>query len=198
MPDRSGRLAGAPRSRVRFLFRLGRPSLQGSSRDAGVDLGHSRGLGELRPEGGGDRRPGGERSRRGAHSGARRGQRRAGIPRARGRLDIRTRQGGARTVIHIQSRSPRDRAAAEVDEPARFGRIRMGARVPRESCCAIVPPPGGTGVRPPRAALMGARARPGCRRLGTLEGRAGNGRPRPDHAGLAPGQPRPRQFPQGN
>jgi 3-methyladenine DNA glycosylase AlkD len=48
--------------------------------------------------------------------GARRGQRRAGIPRARGRLDIRTRQGGARTVIHFQSGSPRDRTAAEVDE----------------------------------------------------------------------------------
>jgi hypothetical protein len=80
-------------------------------------LGHSRGLGELRPEGGGDRRPGGERSRRGAHSGAWRGQRRAGIPRTRGRLDIRWRQGAASTVIRIQSRSPRDRRAAEVDEP---------------------------------------------------------------------------------
>jgi hypothetical protein len=87
------------------LFRLGRPSLPGSPRDAGVNLGHSRGLGELRTAGGGDRRPRGERSRRGAHSGAWRGQRRAGIPRARGRLDIRWRQCGASTVIHIQSGS---------------------------------------------------------------------------------------------
>jgi hypothetical protein len=131
---RSMRCHGSVWTRNSISIPSGTAEFQGLRGDAGVDLGHARGLGELRPGGAGDRRPGGERSGRGARSGPRRRQRRAGFPRVVSRVDVPGQQGGASTLVHIQGGSPRGGTGDDIAEPGPLGSFFRRSEMRDGSC----------------------------------------------------------------